>query len=181
MEKEIWKDIKRYEGFYQVSSWGRVRSLDRYDSLKHFRKGIILKQQIYNGYLYVGLNKNGKIKMYRVHRLVAEAFIPNPLNLPVINHKDEDKTRNNVENLEWSDIYYNNTYNGRSKRIGLKIINHPRLSKTVLQIDKNTNEVIAEFPSTMEVQRQLGYIHNIISSCCNGKAKSAYGYKWSFK
>lgn len=180
MEKEIWKDIKGYEGLYQVSNLGRVRSMDRYDSLKHFRKGRILKQQLFRGYLYVGLSKNGKVKYCRVHRLVAEAFIPNPNNYPCINHKSEIKTQNNVENLEFCDIAYNNTYNGRSKRIGLKTINHPRLSKAVLQIDLDGN-IIAEFPSVNEIHRQFGFSIGNISYCCNGKMKSAYGYRWSFK
>lgn len=118
MIEEIWKDILGYEGFYQVSSFGRVRSLDRYDSRNYFRKGRILKLSAdRKGYLRVGLHSNGKEKFYSVHRLVAEAFIHNPDNLPEVNHIDEDKTNNRVENLEFCDSKYNNNYGTRKDRI----------------------------------------------------------------
>ena len=102
---EIWRDIKGYEGLYQVSSFGRVRSIDRVvmsRGVRMPRKGKILSNgmSIY-GYHQVVLSKDGKHKNYRVNRLVAEAFIPNPLDLPFVNHKNEDKTDNRVENLEW--------------------------------------------------------------------------------
>lgn len=116
--EEIWKDIIGYEGLYQVSSLGRVRSLDRYDSRNHFRNGRMLKLS-YNtvGYLSVGLHSNGKAKMYMVHRMVAQAFIPNPNNLPIINHKDENPSNNSVENLEWCTAKYNSNYGTRNDRI----------------------------------------------------------------
>lgn len=198
--KEIWKDVVGYEGLYQVSNLGRVKSLERIDNLNHFRKGKILIQHIYNGYLYVSLCKNGKIKMYRVHRLVAQAFIPNPNNLPQVNHKDENKTNNCVLNLEYCDARYNMNYGTaierrsnsnkgkkRSEETRRKIgdvergVYNTKKSKPVLQIDKDTNEIIAEFPSIREVERQLGIRNQHISHCCKGKRKTCGEYKWQYK
>ena len=117
MIEEIWKDILGYEGLYQVSSFGRVRSLDRYDSNNHFLKGRILRLCAdAKGYLIVGLWSNNKKKMYKVHRMVAESFIPNPDNLPIINHKDENPSNDNVDNLEWCDYKYNNNYGTARER-----------------------------------------------------------------
>lgn len=126
---EVWKDIKGYEGSYQVSSIGRVRSLDRIIThmnmgviRKHLFKGKILKPLLeHDGYLYLFLYKKGSYrKKFSIHRLVCETFISNPNNYPIINHKDEDKTNNAVENLEWCDYSYNNTYNNKHIKIGLK-------------------------------------------------------------
>ena len=113
--EEIWKDIIGYEGFYQVSSLGRVRSLDMYVKCGYgsyrLRKGKVLSSVIKdNGYLQLKLYCNGKLYKKYVHRLVAQAFIPNPDNLPEVNHLDEDKTNNNVTNLEWCDHKYNLNY-----------------------------------------------------------------------
>lgn len=99
---EIWKDIEGYEGLYKVSSLGRVLSVKRDKIMKLI--------PIKRGYLVVNLSKNNKMSQFRVQRLVAKAFIPNPLDYPIINHKDEDKTNNKVENLEWCDVRYNNEY-----------------------------------------------------------------------
>ena len=119
--------------------------------------------------------KNRKLKNLRVNRLVAEAFISNPNNLPQVNHKNEIKDDNRVENLEWCDAKYNNNFGTRKERVAEK------LSKPVLQINKTTNEIISEFPSTIEVKRQLGINHTSISQCCNGKRNTAGGYKWQYK
>lgn len=111
MTEEIWRPVVGYEGLYEVSSYGRVRSLDRYDSRNRFRKGRILKlSDNGRGYLIVGLHSNNKVKNFLVHRLVAEAFLPNPENLTEVNHKDEDKSNNCVDNLEWCNRNYNINY-----------------------------------------------------------------------
>ena len=195
--EEIWKDIKGYEGLYQISNWGRVKSLGNNKTRKEkILKPCILKK---GNYLRIGLRKNGKRKMYLVHRLVAEAFIQNPNNLPFINHKDENPSNNCVSNLEYCDVLYNNNYGTRNKRISENhkgvlfseehknnlskaLTNRSDKSKPVFQIDKNTNEVIAEFPSAAEAIRQLGFQRNShISECCRGKYKTAYGYIWRYK
>ena len=115
MIEEIWRPVVGYEGLYEVSSYGKVRSLDRYviDSLenKRFYKGKVLSPGIRpDGYLFVILSCNGKSKTINVHRLVAQAFIPNFDNLPMVNHKNEDKSNNRVDNLEWCNSKYNNNY-----------------------------------------------------------------------
>ena len=118
MTEEIWKPVVGYEGLYEVSSYGRVRSLDRYDSRNHFCKGKILKLQTAGrGYLSVELSSNGKTKKFLVHRLVAEAFITNPDNLPEVNHINEDKTNNRVDNLEFCNHKYNVNYGTRTDRM----------------------------------------------------------------
>ena len=99
---EIWKDIEGYENKYQVSNLGNVKSLETWTGDKYIRREKILKNMVYgNGYYYVCLSKNGKVKKYKVNRLVAQAFIPNPDNKPFTNHIDGDKLNNNVDNLEW--------------------------------------------------------------------------------
>ena len=108
MNEEIWKDIEGYEGLYQVSNWGRVKSLARIDENNHPVKERIMKPSKSFGYLYVSLSKHGKYKRIRIHRLVAIAFIPNPDNKEEVGHKDETRTNNHVDNLEWVSKKENN-------------------------------------------------------------------------
>lgn len=119
---EEWRPVVGYEGLYEVSNTGQVRSFDRYVKYSngriHLHKGKVLSPSIRtDGYLVVVLSCNGKHKMCLVHRLVTEAFIPNTDNLPQVNHKDEDKTNNSVENLEWCDNKYNMNYGTRKRRV----------------------------------------------------------------
>ena len=177
--EEIWKPVKGYEELYQVSNLGRVKSLERIDCHGQPRKEKILRYGINKGYCYVTLCKNGKHTTFLVHRLVAEAFIPNPNNYPQVNHKDENPSNNCVENLEWCDQKYNSNYGTRNKRIFEKTTNG-KLSRPVLQYDLEGN-FIKEFPSTQEVQRELKIYQTSISACCRGKLKTAYGFKWKYK
>ena len=120
---EEWRPIEGYEGLYEVSSYGRVRSLDRFYYRLHKGKVLSPTKDRY-GYLTVTLNYNGKSKTIKIHRLVAQAFLPNPDNLPQVNHKNEVKSDNCVDNLEWCDAKYNNKYGTRLERfINTKIKN----------------------------------------------------------
>ena len=178
--KEVWKDIKDFEGLYQVSNLGRVRSLPR-----NTTSGKILKprKDIY-GYVSVCLFKEGVRYWKKIHRLVAQEFIaiPNGLkdesNLQV-NHINEVKTDNRVENIEYCDCSFNINYGSRNERVAEAMTNG-KLSKAVFQCYLD-GTVIREFPSTHEVERQLGFKHSYISDCCNGKIICAYGYIWRYK
>lgn len=123
--KEIWKDIPDYEGLYQASNLGNVKVLDRVvnSGIKNnktvIRKGKLLKKRINQGYYEVALSKNNKKRFLKVHRLIAITFIPNLNNLPSVNHKDENKLNNNVNNLEWCTIKYNCNYGNRNFKISL--------------------------------------------------------------
>ena len=113
-DKEIWRDVVGYEGLYKVSNFGRIKSLPRNGTVKYER---LLRQKVSNkGYCTVALSKHNKTKYKSVHRLVAEAFLDNPKGLPLINHKDENKLNNYVDNLEWCDAHYNMTYGVHAER-----------------------------------------------------------------
>ena len=163
---EIWKDIEGFEGLYQVSSLGKVKSLN----FNHTKKEKILKHgSSKEGYLRVNLCKEGKVTTHTVHRLVAQAFIPNPDNKSQVNHKDEDKTNNKVENLEWVTNKENINYGTRIERC----------SKPIYGINVKTNEKI-EFSSTREAGRS-GFNQGNIVNCLKGRRKSHKGYKWFYK
>ena len=125
MTEEIWRSVIGYEGLYEVSNTGLIRSLDRFVGNRNRIKGKILSINIKkNGYCSVALFKYGKMKRYLVHRLVAQAFLPNPDNLPMVNHKNEDKSDNRVDNLEWCTAKYNLNYGTRTQRsINTKVKN----------------------------------------------------------
>lgn len=159
--KEIWKTINEYPD-YQVSNTGKVKSIK-------FCNERILKSQNVNGYKRVILFRDGKYKNMFVHRLVAEAFITNPENLPQVNHRNECKTDNRLENLEFCDRKYNMNFGTRTQRAS------KTKSKPVLCIETNI-----VFPSTMEIQSKLGFKKSNICACCNGKLKSAYGFHWKY-
>lgn len=162
---EQWKTVKGYEGLYEVSNLGNVKSLN----YRHTGRERILKPgKVGGGYLQVQLCKNGKRKMLLVHRLVAAAFIPNPEGLPEINHKDENKTNNCVENLEFCDAKYNNSYGTHNERVATALTNHPAKSKTV-EASKypDFREICLKFASTQEADRN-GFNQGAVSTCCNG-------------
>ena len=177
MKGEIWKDIEGYEGLYQVSSMGRVKSLERmkWGGKGYYKAPEKILEGVDNGhgYLQVQLCKDGNREQPLVHVLVATAFLDNADNLPEVNHKDEDKTNNCVENLEYCIRLYNNTYNGRAKKVGKKN------SKPVFSVDKKSG-LIMWWESIMEASRQTGINHGNISNCCQGKANSAGGHIWFY-
>ena len=181
---EMWKPIMGYEEVYEISNLGRVRSLDRWVKTGRgglqFREGKILKPKIDKyGYLTLGLSKKGKSKWFTIHRLVAIHFISNPDNLPQVNHIDEDKTNNRVDNLEWCDMEYNCNYGTRNKRMKDKQVNDKKKSKPVIQLTLN-NEIIGLYLSRNEAARQTGVASSDISKCCYNKShhKSVGGSKW---
>ena len=168
-----------YEGLYEVSNLGRVRSLDRIDRFGRLYKGRILKNTLScYGYYVVVLCNSGKQTNKRVNRLVAEAFIPNPDNLPVVNHKNEIKIDNRAENLEWCSIEYNSNYGTGRRRMAEKQTNRNDLSKSVACY-KN-NELVAVYPSQMEAYRKTGICNVSISACCRGELETSGGYVWRF-
>ena len=177
MIEEIFKDVKGYEELYQVSNFGRVKSLGNGNS-NNSKERILKPSKNSKGYFQVHLSKNGKSKMCKIHRLVAQTFIPNPNNLTEINHIDEDKTNNRVENLEYCTHEYNCNYGTRIERIVKKQTNGKR-SKIVLQFTLS-GEFIREWPSTMECERN-GYYHGNVGACCRGEKPYYKGYIWKYK
>lgn len=178
--KEIWKDIKNYEGFYQISNLGNVRSLDRIKKSKiknnNYTKsnGKIIKKTVLNtGYEQVHLSKYGISKKKQVHRLVAEAFLKNPNNYKEINHKDENPLNNCVNNIEWCDRKYNINYGTRTQRAMKK------LSKKINMYDLNNN-FIREFNGINEASRLMNISANTICLCCQGKRNKAGNYIWKY-
>lgn len=175
---EIWKYIKGYENLYQISNLGRVKSMGNGNSSNS--KERILKPTTNNkGYLYIGLCKDGKVKYYLVHRLVANSFIDNPDNYNEVNHINEDKTDNRVNNLEWCSREYNINYGSRIERARNSNINHPSTSKPIYSVNKTTNEIIY-YQSINDAERITGIYSSNICSCLKGKLKSTGGYKWHY-
>lgn len=173
---EIWADIEGYEGLYQVSTEGRVRSLN----YNHTGKPKILKpQKTKNGYLQVDLCKDGKQKMFSVHRLVAQAFLycENRDSLQV-NHKTEKKDENRVECIEWCNCRYNCNFGTRNQRSAEKQRNDPNKSKQVKQLTLD-GKLVKTWPSTMECSRN-GFDQSNVAACCRGKLKTHKGYKWQY-
>ena len=173
---EEWRDIKGYEGLYQVSNKGRVKSLGNNKTKK---EKILSLKPSNNGYIRVYLCKNGKQKPFSVHRLVAQAFLLNPNNLPVVNHKDENKLNNNVENLEWCTVAYNNTYGTKIERARKKSKGKkPKLKKQIL-----CDETDETFDTSHDVINTMfngkGYSSHIRANIC-GQRKSAYGYHFKY-
>ena len=167
---EQWRDIEGYEGLYQVSNEGRVKSLGNNKS----RKEKILEGVKNNcGYLRVGLCKDGNQVTKYVHRLVAEAFIPNPQNLPEVNHKDENPSNNCADNLEFCDKKYNNNYGTRKQRAAEK------LSRCIDQIDPITGEVVHQWKSVNECGRN-GFNIGHVAACARGERKTHKGYIWKY-
>lgn len=186
--EEIWKDIKGYEGLYQVSSEGRVKSKARNGNWK---EKILKPVKTKDNYFIVGLCKNGKSKNKRINRLVAEAFIPNPENKPEVNHIDGNKHNNKISNLEWVTTKENIVHaykiglNSKEKNVSSlkeyakRGCENPK-SKRVYQFDLNGN-LIAIYVSVREAERQTKIKSQMISSCCLNKINHVGKYVWRYK
>lgn len=161
---EQWKTIDEYPN-YMVSNMGNVINVKTNKILKPIFCG--------GGYSDVGLCNNGISKRFKIHRLVAQAFIPNPDNLPQVNHINEDKTDNRVENLEWCDVRYNINYGTRSKRQSEK------LSKPICQYNLN-GSLIRIWKGSRDIERELGFYSGSIIRCCKGKRNKANGFIWKY-
>lgn len=180
---EIWKPISGYEGRYEISNMGRVRTIAQQnrwgETLYPLSTPIYNKASRVNGHLTVVLTKNKVRKTHLVHRLVALAFIPNPYNLPIVNHKDENPENNAVSNLEWCTRKYNNSYGTVRERQKVSHINHPLLSTPVICLKNGI--VLTEYPSMKEAERQTGCHQTHIMACCQGKRKTTGGFEWQYK
>ena len=161
---EVWRPIAGYEGLYEVSSFGRIRSM---------RYGYLLTPDEARGYLRVTLYKNGTRNRQTIHRLVSKAFLPNPCNKPAINHIDEDKSNNRVDNLEWCTQKENCNHGNRNKKISSGI------SKPVKQLSK-AGKLLAIWESMTIASEVLGISLSEISVCTREHHKSAGGYKWRY-
>ena len=197
MNNEIWKPVVGYEGLYEVSNLGQIRSLGNTRGPSRFKGKItILRTEAsWVGHLRVQLRKDGKYKHYYVHRIVAAAFLPNPDKLPIINHKDCNPLNNSVDNLEWCTQKYNANYaDAQKKKVisfkesnvnschyykGLATKNRLKVGsyeKPVHQIDIATGDIIQTFRSIREAERTFNTKH--ISAVVNGRRNKAKGYFW---
>ena len=167
---EEWRSVVGFNGYF-VSNFGRVKN----------KNNKILSANVVNGYLRVRFTINKKIYRLLVHRLVAQAFIPNPLNLPCVNHKDENKLNNCSNNLEWCNHTYNNNYGTRNERISNTRKNNEKQSQKINMFSLE-GVFIKDFPSSREAGRYLNKSSAYISKVANHQpgCYSAYGYKWEW-
>ena len=170
MNEIIWKDVEGYEGLYQVSNTGLVRSF--YQDKKGKLLTLVKDK---GGYLRARLYKNKKQTSFLVHRLVALAFIPNPENKTTVNHKDENKLNNFVDNLEWATTAENNLYGLHCQKISKALKNREDTSKKIRCIE--TGEI---YPSISEAARKNGAHFAAVSRVCHGRQKTANGLHWEF-
>lgn len=189
--EEIWKDIKGYEGLYQISNLGNVKKIK--NKKYNINKKEVEEKEI-NKYISIGkhklgyknvklTDKNGIRKNLFLHRIIAEAFIENPNNFNIINHKDGDKSNNDINNLEWTSQKDNVNHawkNGLCENVRkVCAINGRKKSKKIIQKNKN-GEVIKVWNSTMDIERELGILHNNITSCCKHYNRTAGGFIWEY-
>ena len=162
----MWRPVLGYEGIYEINRLGEIRRI---------KSGRILRGYMgRDGYKRVSLTANGQTKPFLLHRLLAVAYIPNPLNYPCINHKDEDKSNNSLDNLEWCTHRYNLNYGTHNARA-----NESR-KKPISQYSKD-GKFIRDWDSVTDLRNETGADITHVSSCCRGKRKSANGYCWQYK
>lgn len=187
--EEVWRWIKGYENMYQISNFGKVRSVDRFvycevspNKLQHVAGKTLKIKTDKKGYSVVYLSKDGKQKVGKIHRLVAQMFIPNPNNLPQVNHKDGCKSNNHVDNLEWCTNSYNQKHAWAS---GLQPSyeesnGRGRPARPVAMLDLLTRSVLRTFETLASAGRETGINQYNIRSVCIGTRNQAGGYGWKF-
>lgn len=177
---EIWKPVKEFEELYEVSNLGNIRKIgckNQFGKYKLFKEIKPYKNE--KGYLRVGLSKNNKRIIKKMHRLVAETFLVNPDNLPEVNHIDGNKQNNRVDNLEWCTHQQNVIHSWKNNLSKVKIGSENHASKKVKQYDKD-GRLVKEWECMNDVQRELGINASHIGDVCRGRRKTAGGYKWDF-
>ena len=171
---EEWRSIPGLDASYEVSNYGRVRSVGGVVScglgrMRGYKSRILTPQVNNKGYLRICMCG----KYWLIHKLVAQAFVPNPDNYPIVNHKDENRQNNCADNLEWCTYKYNSNYGTIKNKISEKMKKKP-----IIQIYKNGTTKI--WHSLREIERVLGYSHANIAQCCKHKYDTAYGCKWEY-
>lgn len=174
LANEEWRDIAGYEGKYQVSSLGRMRSFARFSAPR-----IIAPRRDAYGYMMYSLFNNGKRIIKKAHRLVGVTFIPNGYNLPEINHKDEDKTNNRVSNLEWCSHLYNSRYGTKIPRLSFYAMYQGHCLRKIRQYSLE-GAFIKEHISSRMAERETGVKHQNIIEVCKGAQRQAKGYLWCY-
>lgn len=177
---EVWKSIDGFEGLYEVSNRGRVKSMPRWvkannGGSRYIRERILVPGKGKNGYLHIVLSKDGTHKICTIHKLVASAFVPNFHKYPNINHKDENKLNNSFDNLEWCTQKYNVTYGSGIQRCTLTKF------KKVCMLDRYTHKVIRTFDSARDAYKSTGISYKNISLVCYNHRHTAGGFAWKFK
>lgn len=183
--EEIWRDVEGYEGLYQVSNCGKVKSLDKlvkcyYGSTRLIKGRVLRTRKNKDDYFYLDLSKDGKKRSFYVHRLVWEAFNGKRPEGMEVNHIDEDKSNNSIENLNLMTPKQNVNWGTGIERRKKKLINRKDQSKPVLQLDLKGN-FLAEYPSQSEAERKLGINQGNINNVLKGRCKTAGGYIWKYK
>ena len=187
MQKETWKPVNGYEGLYEVSDQGRVRSLDHFDGINHFHPGKILNAQKDKRYRMVHLSKKGKVERVLVHRLVATAFVEKPERCDIVNHLDNDPRNNNAKNLEWTTFKGNMQWATKQGRMHYQPENIKKAQEShkipVIAIDKEGNRLW--FPSQRDAVDALGLTdaqrRHIAATCRQERGyKTTGGYRWEY-
>lgn len=181
--KEEWKIIEDYPD-YMISNLGNVKSL------KHGKERILKQGKDKDGYCQVSLWKESKQKTYKVHRIVAQAFLPNPYNLPQINHKDENKQNNCASNLEFCDAKYNANYGGHNKKLSIALKGKKHTQEHIEKKAKarhkpiacynKKGDLVALYTSIKQASELLNIFSTNIAQCCRGKYKSCGGYIFKY-
>lgn len=179
--EEIWKDIQGYNGIYQISNLGRVKSQRFWTGSRYVYKERLLSPGVSKaGYLRVTLSKDKKSKNKNIHRLVAEAFISNPRNLSCINHIDGNKLNNNINNLEWCTQKHNMQEAFKTGLVKIPRGKYNHRARKIIQKDLD-GKVIKVWDYMTKITEELGFDYTNISKCCSGIYKKSYGYIWEYK